>query len=45
MRAAQPAFIESLLALAFVPMLHRSIRRVVRYQPALAEEGLRRQGF
>ncbi len=43
MRAARPAFIESLLVLAFVPMLHRTIRRVVRYQPALAEEDVVQQ--
>jgi hypothetical protein len=42
-RTAQPALIESLLVLAFVPMLHRTIRRVVRYQPALAEEDITQQ--
>lgn len=45
MRAARPAFIESLLVLAFVPMLHRTIRRVVRYQPALAEEDITQQAL
>src|ERR1700692_1922732 len=35
MRGARPAFIESLLVLAFVPMLHRILRRVVQYQLAL----------
>jgi hypothetical protein len=45
MRTARPAFIESLLVLAFVPMLHRTIRRVVRYQPALAEEDITQQAL
>ena len=45
MRASRPAFIESLLVLAFVPMLHRTIRRVVRYQPALAEEDVTQQAL
>jgi hypothetical protein len=45
MRAARPAFIESLLVLAFVPMLHRTIRRVVRYQRALAEEDIAQQAL
>ncbi len=45
MRAARPAFIESLLVLAFVPMLHRTIRRVVWYQPALAEEDITQQAL
>jgi hypothetical protein len=44
-RAARPAFVESLLVLAFVPMLHRTIRRVVRYQPALAEEDVTQQAL
>jgi hypothetical protein len=45
MRADRPAFIEGLLVLAFVPMLHRTIRRVVRYQPALAEEDVTQQAL
>jgi len=45
MLAARPAFIESLLVLAFVPMLHRTVRRVVRYQPALAEEDVTQQAL
>jgi hypothetical protein len=44
-RAARPAFVESLLVLAFVPMLHRTVRRVVRYQPALAEEDITQQAL
>lgn len=44
-RPARPAFIESLLVLAFVPMLHRTIRRVARYQPALAEEDITQQAL
>jgi hypothetical protein len=44
-RAARPAFVESLLVLAFVPMLHRTIRRVVRYQPSLAEEDITQQAL
>jgi hypothetical protein len=44
-RAAQPAFVESLFVLAFVPMLHLLIRRVVRYQPALAEEDVTQQAL
>jgi hypothetical protein len=44
-RAARPAFIEGLLILAFVPMLHRTIRRVVRYQPALAAEDITQQAL
>jgi hypothetical protein len=45
MRASRPVFIESLLILAFVPMLHRTIRRVVRYQSALAEEDVTQQAL
>jgi hypothetical protein len=44
-RPARPAFVESLLVLAFVPMLHRTVRRVVRYQPALAEEDITQQAL
>jgi hypothetical protein len=45
MRASRPSFVESLLVLAFVPMLHRTVRRVVRYQPALAEEDVTQQAL
>lgn len=43
MLAARPAFVETLLVLAFVPMLHHTIRRVARYQPTLAEEDITQQ--
>jgi len=42
---SKPAFVEGLLILAFVPMLHRSIRRVAQYQPALAEEDITQQAL
>jgi len=45
LRESRPAFIEGLLILAFVPMLHRSIRRVAQYQPALAEEDIAQQAI
>jgi hypothetical protein len=45
MRATRPAFSETLLILAFVPMMHRTVRRVVRYQPALAEEDVTQQAL
>jgi hypothetical protein len=45
MPAARPAFIESLLVLAFVPMLHRTIRRIVWYQSAFAEEDITQQAL
>ena len=44
-RESKPAFIEGLFVLAFVPMLHRSIRRVSEYQPALAEEDITQQAL
>jgi hypothetical protein len=44
-RSARPAFVESLLVLAFVPMLHRTIRRVVQYQPVLNEEDVAQQAL
>jgi hypothetical protein len=44
-RQSKPAFIEGLFILAFVPMLHRSIRRVAEYQPALAEEDITQQAL
>ena len=45
LRESKPVFIEGLLILAFVPMLHRSIRRVAQYQPALAEEDITQQAL
>ena len=43
LRATRSAFVESLLILAFVPMLHRTVRRVVQYQLPLAEEDVAQQ--
>jgi hypothetical protein len=34
-----------MFVLVFVPMLHRTIRRVMRYQPALAEEDVTQQAL
>jgi hypothetical protein len=45
LRESRPACVEGLLILAFVPMLHRSIRRVAEYQPALAEEDITQQAL
>lgn len=45
LRTVDPDFVESLLVLAFVPMLHRTIRRVARYQPFLAEEDITQQAL
>jgi len=42
-RAVRPAFIESVLVLVFVPMLHRTIRRVARHRAGLAEEDITQQ--
>jgi hypothetical protein len=42
-RPQWPAFADSVLILAFVPMLHRTIRRVLAWQPALAEEDVIQQ--
>jgi hypothetical protein len=44
-RAARPAFIEGILVLAFVPMLHGTIRRVERQQPSLAQEDITQQAL
>jgi hypothetical protein len=44
-RAARPAFIDSVLVLVFVPMLHGMVRSVVAYQPALAEEDVVQQAI
>jgi len=45
LRAADPDFVESLFVLAFVPMLHRTIRRVALYQPFLAEEDITQEAL
>jgi hypothetical protein len=42
---AQPVFIETMLILVFVPMLHRAVRRVLLFQPALAEEDVTQQAL
>jgi DNA-directed RNA polymerase specialized sigma24 family protein len=42
-RASTPAFIESLLVLAFLPMLHRTIRRVAKHHPGLSQEDVTQQ--
>jgi hypothetical protein len=44
-RAFNPAFIESLLVLAFLPMLHRTIRRVSKQQPGLSQEDVTQQSL
>jgi hypothetical protein len=45
LRAARPAFTDSLLVLVFIPMLHRTVRRVVMGQPLLAEEDVVQQAL
>jgi hypothetical protein len=45
LRAARPAFTDTLLVLVFVPMLHRTVRRVVMWQPLLAEEDVVQQAL
>jgi hypothetical protein len=42
-RAIHPAFTESLLVLVFLPMLHGTIRRVAKQQPALLAEDISQQ--
>jgi len=44
-RATNPMFIESILVLAFLPMLHGTIRRVGKQQPALAQEDITQQAL
>jgi hypothetical protein len=44
-RTLRPVFIETLLTLAFIPMLHGTIRRVLLFQPALAEEDVTQQAL
>ena len=45
LRESRSAFVEALLILAFVPVLHHSIRRVAQYQPSLAEEDITQQAL
>jgi hypothetical protein len=42
-RSRRPAFADAILVLAFVPMLHRTIRRVLAFQPFMAEEDVVQQ--
>ncbi len=44
-RVTNPAFIESILVLAFLPMLHGTVRRVGKQQPGLAEEDITQQAL
>jgi DNA-directed RNA polymerase specialized sigma24 family protein len=44
-RTLSPESIESLLVLAFVPMLHGTIRRVARQQPELSHEDITQQAL
>lgn len=43
LREMNPAVAESLLVLAFLPMLHRSVRLITRQQESLAEEDISQQ--
>jgi hypothetical protein len=42
-RPLNPAFVESLLVLVFIPMLHGTIRRAAKYQPGLLVEDITQQ--
>jgi DNA-directed RNA polymerase specialized sigma24 family protein len=44
-RAADCSFTESVLVLAFLPMLHGTVRRVARQQPGLAPEDISQQAL
>ncbi len=44
-RRTNPAFVESLLVLAFLPMLHGTIRRVARRQLALSPDDITQQAL
>jgi DNA-directed RNA polymerase specialized sigma24 family protein len=44
-RTLNPEFIESLLVLTFLPMLHGTIRRVARQQPGLSPEDITQQAL
>jgi DNA-directed RNA polymerase specialized sigma24 family protein len=44
-RGINPAFIEGLLVLVFLPMLHGTIRRVGKQQPGLAQEDITQQAL
>jgi hypothetical protein len=42
-RSKRPAFTDAILVLAFVPMLHRTVRRVLAFQPSMAGEDVVQQ--
>jgi hypothetical protein len=44
-RGSNPVFVESLLVLIFLPMLHGTIRRVTKQQPALLPEDVSQQAL
>ena len=44
-RASNTSFIESLLVLTFLPMLHGTVRRVSRQQPGLLQEDISQQAL
>ena len=44
-RSLDGAFVESILVLAFLPMLHGTVRRVARQQPGLAQEDIAQQAL
>lgn len=44
-RSLDGAFVEGILILAFLPMLHGTVRRVARQQPGLAQEDIAQQAF
>lgn len=44
-RRAQPALVESVLILAFLPVLHATVRRVAKHQPRLLEEDIAQQSL
>ena len=45
LRKTNAAFVENILVLVFLPMLHRTIRRVSRQQAGLAEEDITQQAL
>ena len=44
-RSLDGVFVESILVLAFLPMLHGTVRRVARQQPGLAQEDIAQQAL
>ncbi len=44
-RTRNPTYVESLLVLAFLPMLHGTVRRVARQQPGLPSEDITQQAL